>query len=157
MEFFCLNKLIEAYCEQEGIDWKAEGRPFLQRLQREAMRNMDDPIAEMIQRMWTSALRLRGHEFCFVLNRAVRGDEAALADPTAALSRGINKLCVSVPPSPPFPPSNVCLRGGSFDDRYRDFFAKGRKFRQPAYLATSFSEDVGLLDVPCPAPGGLRL
>ena len=102
-----LNKLIEAYCEQEGIDWKAEGRPFLQQLQREALRNMDDPIAEMIQRMWTSALRLRGHEFCFLLNRAVRGDDS-LADPTAALSRGINKLCVSRAARPPFPPSNVC-------------------------------------------------
>ena len=102
---------------------------------------------------WTSALQLRGREFCFILNRAVRGDEPPLADPTAGLSRGINKLCVSVPPRPPFPPSNVCLRGGGFDDRYRrsaepllralfvialwftvcswlcSFFLKGRKFR----------------------------
>ena len=68
---------------------------------------------------WTSALQLRGREFCFILNRAVRGDEPPLADPTAGLSRGINKLCVSVPPRPPFPPGDVCLRGGGFDDRYR--------------------------------------
>ena len=33
-------------------------------------------------------------------------------------------------------------RGGGFDDRYRGFFVKGRKFRQPAFLATSFSERV---------------
>ena len=91
---------------------------------------------------WTSALQLRGREFCFILNRAVRGDEPPLADPTAGLSRGINKLCVSVPPKPPFPPGDVCLRGGGFDDRFRSFFIEGRKFRQPAYLATSFSEDV---------------
>ena len=92
---------------------------LLQRLQTEAMRNMDDPIAEMMQRMWTSTLTLQGKEFCFILNRAVRGDEPPLADPTAGLSRGINKLCVSVPPRPPFPPGDVCLRGGGFDDRYR--------------------------------------
>ena len=85
---------------------------------------------------------LRGKEFCFVLNRALRGDEAALADPAAALSRGINKLCVSVPPTGPFPKKDVCFRGGGFDSRYRSFFIEGRRFRQPAYLATSFSETV---------------
>eukprot|EP01045_Picozoa_sp_COSAG04_P012309 COSAG04_NODE_823_length_10051_cov_18.357617_7_plen_392_part_00 len=40
------------------------------------------------------------------------------------------------------PPDNVCFRGGGFDDRYRSFFVSGRQFRQPAYLATSFSEAV---------------
>eukprot|EP01045_Picozoa_sp_COSAG04_P016295 COSAG04_NODE_1347_length_7134_cov_4.146695_5_plen_142_part_00 len=46
-----LGKLLERYCQQEGIDWKGEGQPFLKQLQREAMRNMDDPIDEMMQRM----------------------------------------------------------------------------------------------------------
>ena len=46
-----LGDLIRRYCQQEGIDWKAEGQPFLQRLQAEAMRNMDDPIDEMMLRM----------------------------------------------------------------------------------------------------------
>ena len=72
----------------------------------------------------------------------MRGDGPPLADPTALLSRGINTLCVSTPPRPPFPPGDVCYRGGGFDDRYRDFFVPGRHFRQPAYLATSFSEHV---------------
>ena len=137
-----LQDLIRQYCTQEGIDWAAEGKPFLKRLQAEAMRNMDDPIAEMLQRMWTSTLTLRGKEFCFILNHTLRGDEPPLADPTATLSRGINQLCVSIPPTPPFPPGDVCHRGGGFDDRYRSFFCKGRRFRQPAYLATSFSEVV---------------
>ena len=47
-----------------------------------------------------------------------------------------------MPPRPPFPPGDVCLRGGGFDDRYRSFFVPRRQFRQPAYLAASFSEDV---------------
>ena len=91
---------------------------------------------------WTSTQQLEGREFCFILNKSAREDKATLADPTARLSRGINKLCVSVPPKPPFPPGDVCLRGGGFDDRFRSFFVEGRKFRQPAYLATSFSEAV---------------
>ena len=62
---------------------------------------MSDPINEMMQRMWTSALQLRGREFCFILNHAVRADKAELADAMAGLARGINKLCVSVPPRPP--------------------------------------------------------
>ena len=48
-----LGDLLRGYCQQEGIDWRTQGQPFLQQLQREAMRNMDDPIAEMMQRMWT--------------------------------------------------------------------------------------------------------
>ena len=52
-----LGDLIRAYCQQEGIDWKAEGQPFLKELQAEAMRNMDDPIDEMMQRMCGHALR----------------------------------------------------------------------------------------------------
>ena len=37
---------------------------------------------------------------------------------------------------------SVCFRGGGFDSQFRGFFVQGRKFRQPAYLATSFSEQV---------------
>ena len=40
------------------------------------------------------------------------------------------------------PPDNVCYRGGGFDDQYRSFFIKGRKYRQPGFVATSFSRDV---------------
>ena len=126
-----LGELIKGYCLQEGIDWRLEGQPFLKELQREAMRNMDDPIAEMMQRMWTSALTLRGKEFCFIFNSAVRGDDLSLADATAGLSRGMNKLCVTAGGAAiaVHPPGNVCFRGGGFDDRYRSFFVKGRQFR----------------------------
>ena len=36
------------------------------------MSNSADPIAVVAQRVWTSALRLRGREFCFILNDTVR-------------------------------------------------------------------------------------
>jgi hypothetical protein len=137
-----LGNLIRAYCNQETIDWLAEGEPFLKKLQREAMHNLDDPIEQMMQRMWTSTLKLRDREFCFILNYVARADEEPVAIALAGLARAINRLCVSVPPRPPFPQGDMCYRGGGFDDRYRSFFVSGRQFRQPAYLATSFSEDV---------------
>ena len=59
------------------------------------------------------------------------------------LQATLPELCVTpegAEPRPPFPPDFVCVRGGGFDDRYRDFFAPGREFRQPAFLATSFQE-----------------
>jgi hypothetical protein len=40
-------------------------------------------IPEAAQRLWTSALQLRGHEFCFILNESVRGDFDDLADHVA--------------------------------------------------------------------------
>ena len=46
-----LQDLIRAHCQEEGIDWTSKGLPFLKQLQAEAMRNAEDPINEMIQRM----------------------------------------------------------------------------------------------------------
>jgi hypothetical protein len=137
-----LGELLKGYCQAHGIDWQGEGEPFLQRLQAEALHNLDDPIDQLMQRMWTSAQQLRGREFCFIFNDALRSDLATLATSVAALARGVNTLCVSVPPSGPFPPDDVCFRGGGFDDRYRDFFAPRRHFRIPSYFATSFSQAV---------------
>ena len=103
-------------------------------------------IPQAAQRLWTSALRLRGREFCYLLNAAVRSDHDELADATAGLTRAINQLCVttgaSALQSAVHPPGHVCYRGGGFDDRYRSFYVSGRQFRQPAYLATSFSRSV---------------
>jgi hypothetical protein len=141
-----LIELIRGYCSKENIPWKDEGLPFLQRLQAEAMANAQELASHsgvLLQRMWTSALQLRGREFCFILNAAVRSDDAETADPTAGVTRAINQLCVTAGVTghaAVHPPGNVCFRGGGFDDRYRSFFATGRQFRQPAYLATSFSQ-----------------
>jgi hypothetical protein len=144
-----LSVLIRAYCMTEGIAWREEGQPFFKLLQKEAMTNAQELVGEIpqaAQRMWTSALRLRGREFCYILNAAVRSDRDELADSIAGLSRAINLLCVTTGPSAlqvaSHPPDNVCYRGGGFDDRYRSFFVSGRQFRQPAYLATSFSRAV---------------
>ena len=130
------------HCEAHDIPYDDdEGEAFCEQLGAEMA--VGDSMAQAVQRMWTSFRQLRGREFCFILNEVVRNDSASCIAPAAALTRAINEFCVTpegAEPRPPFPPDFVCVRGGGFDNRYRDFFAPGREFRQPAFLATSFQE-----------------
>ena len=97
-----------------------------------------------LQAVARSFLELQDTEFCHILNATVRTDDADLCDETAVVSRGINTLCVTAGreggQAARHPPDNVCYRGSGFDDAYRSFFVVGRSFRQPAYLATSFTQ-----------------
>ena len=144
-----LKDLLRAYCTCESIPWQGHdgGDDFFEQLQAEAMANPGEladeaqiPVAA--QRMWTSALQLQGHEFCFILNYALRADTEALVEPAAIIARGINRLCVQSPEFAVHPPEDTCYRGGGFNNECQDFFEAGRKYRQPAYLATSFSQEV---------------
>ena len=70
-----LKDLLRAYCTCESIPWQGHdgGDDFFEQLQAEAMANPEELAAEAqipiaAQRMWTSALQLRGREFCFILN-----------------------------------------------------------------------------------------
>ena len=58
------------------------------------------------------------------------------------IARGINAMCVEGRGGAelPLPPGGVTFRGGGFNDTFRDFFAVGKAFRQPSFLATSFAE-----------------
>eukprot|EP01048_Picozoa_sp_COSAG05_P016214 COSAG05_NODE_2060_length_3626_cov_4.535583_1_plen_657_part_00 len=147
--------LLEGYCKAHDIPFNDEGQQFNDTLIQEAvelMQKVEDFTSDLptvVQRMWTSTARLRGREFAFILNWAVRQDLAPLMDSVAGLTRSINKLCLGErsgdgvhPGQLLLPPDNCCYRGGGFDDQRRDFFAPGVKFRQPAYLSTSFSETV---------------
>lgn len=141
-----LGKLLEGYCRKHGMPFEEdEGEHFLDSLVAEAMTSPGDPIAVMAQRMWTSTLRLRGKEFCYIINDAAR-DDKELARPVAKVSRAINLLCVTAdrPTAAVHPPDHCCYRGAGFDDAFRSFFVAGREFRQPAYLATSFSREVAM-------------
>ena len=58
------------------------------------MAELVDQVPEAAQRMWTSALQLRGKEFCFILNDTVRDDDEELADPMAVRrSNSAHKTC----------------------------------------------------------------
>ena len=79
---------------------------------------------------------------CFILNHALRADTEDMVEPAAIIARGINRLCVQSPEFAVHPPEDTCYRGGGFNNDCQDFFEAGRKYRQPAYLATSFSQEV---------------
>ena len=139
-----LGDLIKTYCIAHSIPYDDdEGEAFFDQLMEDMDAGGNDSVPEAVQRMWTSFRQLRGCEFCAIMNEAARDDEPNRMAPAAALTRAITKLCVTPDehlPQPPFPPDFICFRGGGFDDKYRDFFAPGREFRQPAFLATSFLE-----------------
>lgn len=152
-----LRRLLEWYCETKGIPYhplpgqNGAGQTMLKRLQAEAQIHGDElagdrrGIAQVAQRMWTSAQTLAdtGEEFCSILNHALRKDDPPdVIQAVAELSRSINELCVqgAAGSAVVHPPDNVCFRGGGFDDRHRGFFIQGKAYRQPAYLATSFSQ-----------------
>jgi hypothetical protein len=141
-----LGDLIRGYCVKEGIPW-VDGKPFLDLLNKQVMANAQEltsssGVPAAVQRMWTSALQLRGQEFCSILNAVVRDDDPSLSDACAQLTRAINLMCVSARADAVHPADNVCFRGGGFNDAYRAFFAEGKVFRQPAFLATSFSRSI---------------
>ena len=72
----------------------------------------------------------------------MRDDDPALQDSAATLTRAINQMCVTFgqgAEAHAHPPNDECFRGGGFDDQFRGFFTQGKKFRQPAFLATSFA------------------
>eukprot|EP01045_Picozoa_sp_COSAG04_P026493 COSAG04_NODE_3688_length_2605_cov_3.627694_2_plen_270_part_00 len=111
----------------------------------------DDLLGEVrhtAELLWTSDTRFEGmgdhdKEFCSLLNAAIRADQAALAAPTAALSRGLNALCLvgrTAAEGLRFPANGITYRGGAFDDAHRAFFTVGKKYRVPGFLATSFSQ-----------------
>jgi hypothetical protein len=155
--------LLKAFFKLQNLDWdRGGGAEFFDKLQEEALQNGTELLKDIptaVTRMWTSALAVNVHErrmeFCGIMCQAFREDLPELVQPAADLALAINQLCVAgnLSASPTesgilqrvlatHPPDNVCYRGGGFDNRYREFFVPGRQFRQPAYLATSFSRAV---------------
>ena len=102
-------------------------------------------------RIWTSTQKLQGAgvdkafnvEFCSLLNRALRDDDAQLMPHLVVIVRAINALCIvrRESASLKFPPNAVSHRGGALPQQHHHFFTVGTKYRVPMYLATSFSED----------------
>jgi hypothetical protein len=142
-----LAGLVKGYCQQTDVPWdNDEGQQFFERLEEEAMQNAQElttALPQAAQRMWTSAKTLRSKEFCAILNHALRDDAPELITYSAVLVRAINQLCVtSGHVSAVHPPDLCCYRGGGFEELFRDFFVVGVQFRQPAYVATSFSRAV---------------
>jgi hypothetical protein len=150
--------VVMEWARRHGL---AEGATtvFLQQLYAEWALN--EKIADMAQKVWTSVKVLDGREFCFMLNELVRNDallDDDVADQVATLAHGINSNVVTrgVGGDVPWPHGpkggpghnstlpNACFRGGGFSDTTvtRDFFVVGQKFRTAGFLATSYNKYV---------------
>jgi hypothetical protein len=120
---------------------------------------LNEPIADMAQKVWTSGNDLGGREFCSILNELIRedaklGDE--LAKQVATLAHAINSNVVTRGlggdrPWPGGPAAgsnhnstepNTSWRGGGFSDTAatRAFFVTGKVYRTGGFLATSYQK-----------------
>ena len=132
----------------------AAGKDLFLRLQGESFENPKELLSEIqvaATRIWTSTQKLQGAgvdkslnvEFCSLVNRALRDDDAHVMPHLVVIVRAINALCIvrRETASLKFPPNSESHRGGALPLQHHAFFTAGKKYRVPMYLATSFSED----------------
>jgi hypothetical protein len=140
-----------AFCRKFRVG-EAEAVRYFKEVQAEAVGHKDellDSIAESAVLIWTSAKRLTlapgtTIEFCSLLNRILREHDPDLLPSACVVVRGINLLCVMRRDESKllYPPGGESHRGGGLPLQHVPFFAPGKKFRVPMFLATSFDEDV---------------
>ena len=154
-----VQDFIFQYCYAHGLTSGPElqsAKYFADQLQRQVAARPDGGggggdllagVRHTAELLWSSNLRFEGmgdhaKEFCSLLNAAIREDLDELASSTAALTRGINALCLQGRGDAdlPFPAGGEVYRGTGFDDTHRAFFEVDRAYRVPGFLATSFSE-----------------
>jgi hypothetical protein len=140
-----------AFCRKFRVG-EAEAVRYFKEVQAEAVGHKDellDSIAESAVLIWTSAKRLTlapgtAIEFCSLLNRILREHDPDLLPSACVVVRGINLLCVMRRDESKllYPPGGESHRGGGLPLQHVPFFAPGKKFRVPMFLATSFDDDV---------------
>ena len=148
-----MHSFLIQECSRHGAP-PAAANDLFERLQKESFENAKELLSEIqvaATRIWTSTQKLQGAgvdkafnvEFCSLLNRALREDDAELMPHLVVIVRAINALCIvrRESSSLKFPPNDVSHRGGALPRQHHAFFAVGKKYRVPMYLATSFSED----------------
>ncbi len=151
--FGSIHCFIMGMCERHSVP-SAAGKDLFHRLQGESFENPRELLSQVqvaATRIWTSTQKLQGAgvdkalnvEFCSLINRALREDAADVMQHLVVIVRVINALCIvrRESSSLKFPPDDVSHRGGALPSQHRNFFAVGKKYRVPMYLATSFSED----------------
>ena len=153
-----VHSLIRAHAQHEGID-RSEADRFFQTLRTNALRAAmqageggadeilrPDQLMYIAVRLWTSAATLRGREFCSLLNQALREDGADTIDHAATCTHAINTFCVArrggIPV--PWPSEHVLYRGGAMPRCFQSFFAVGKAYRAPMFIATSVEQDVSI-------------
>jgi hypothetical protein len=151
--FSSMRSFINAICNHHSAP-AAAGKDLFLRLQGESFENPLELLTQVqvaATRIWTSTQQLQGAgvdkafnvEFCSLLNRALRDDTDDVMPHLVVIVRAINALCIvrRDEKSLKFPPNAMSHRGGALPLQHHHFFAVGKKYRVPMYLATSFSED----------------
>jgi len=151
-----VDRIIMWYCSTEAA--RREGvssemcKKFFEVVQREAFENVDEVLGQLpsaAQRIWTSAKSILDPpcrlEFCSILNRALFSDSAEAAPHVAVVAQAINKLCIvrgiRDVSKLRFPKDGILWRGSSMTDEHKSFFRKGLKYRQPAFMSSTDTEE----------------
>jgi GrpB-like predicted nucleotidyltransferase (UPF0157 family) len=151
--FASMHSFISIMCQCNSVP-PAAGKDLFHRLQGESFENPQELLSQIqvaATRVWTSTQKLQGVgvdkalnvEFCSLINRALRDDIADVMQHLVVIVRAINALCIvrRESSSLKFPPKAESHRGGALPLQHHAFFAVGKKYRVPMYLATSFNED----------------
>ena len=152
-----MEELIQAYARRKCLNTNA-ANAFFATLRTNAFSSaigvggsaevlQADQLMYIAVRLWTSATKLGGREFCSILNDAIRRDAKDTIDHAVTIAHALNCFCVNrrhgeTPTS--WPESNVTYRGTAMPRLHRSFFTVGKKYRAPMFVATSFSEDVSV-------------
>jgi ubiquitin len=150
--FGALDAFIAAYCRTHKLPGE-EATSMFHRLSEHAMMRPEEVVRNVnaaAQRLWTSPIKLEGvpqehhSELCSMMNRSLREDSQELMLPLCVLVRAINALCIvrRDPSKQIFPPEMRTFRGGELPLKHVPFYAVGKQFRVPGFLASSFKEEV---------------
>ena len=111
----------------------------------------ENNVAAVAEYLWTSAIDhdvVGRMEFSSVLNAVIRDDIALEIEAAAPIVRSINsrriKRLTMGAIDPTYPPNGETWRGTAFRNEHKAFFdnTKGKKYRVPAFLATSSERHV---------------
>ena len=151
--FASIHSFLTLACLRYSVP-AAAANDLFHRLQGESFENPKELLSQIqvaATSIWTSTQKLQGAgvhkalnvEFCSLLNRALRDDAADVMQHLVVIVRAINALCIVRRDDGglKFPPNAVSHSGGALPRQHHDFFAVGKKYRVPMYVATSFSED----------------
>lgn len=142
------EKLVKTFAEQNDVgekEWKAFYHKKLYEPAFSRGKDLQTDMGAIAEYLWTSAARLKKKEFCGMLNNAIRGDDPADMIHAIVICRAINlrrmtARDVSSKENFKFPENGECFRGTGFDDSCRPFFAVGKSYRVPGFLATSLDQ-----------------
>ncbi len=154
-----VSDLIAVYCAdilgRPVANCQQMASVFTQELQSKAA-HAGATTRDLAMYVWTSHSQLRGPSpmepvpLFSIIQNTIRQDGPIEAMKYAVqLARWVNELCIEpeFPPGDPVPDGSArkqVYRGTGFDNGCREFFTKDRKYRVPAYLATSTSKDVAM-------------